>query len=121
MIKKEVLNRVGLFENLLPIGWEGVDFALRVKKNGYKVCIQTKARVFHDVPVALDIHITKNRAFWRGRGRTIFYRKHKPIRCGLLFMDILGFGFLVARTGGSYSYISQYFRGVINGLAMKIQ
>ena len=88
---------------------------------GYKVIVQTKARIFHDVPVALDIHITKNRAFWRGRGRTIFYRIHEPIRCGLLFLDILGFGILVARIGGSYSYISQYFKGVVNGLATKLE
>lgn len=121
MIKKEVLNHVGLFENLLPIGWEEADFALRVKKNGYKVIVQTKARIFHDIPIARDIHITKKRAFWRGRGRTIFYRKHEPIRCGLVFMDILGFGVLVARMGGSYRYISQYFKGVVNGLATKLE
>jgi GT2 family glycosyltransferase len=121
MIKKEVLDHSGLFESLFPIGWEEVNFALRVKKNGYKVIVQTKAKIFHDVPFALDIHITKNRAFWRGRSRTIFYRKHEPIRCSLLFMDILGFGVLVARIGGSYSYITQYFKGVINGLATKLE
>ena len=121
MIKKDIFKQVGLFENLLPIMWEDVDFALRVKKNGYKVIVQTKAKIFHDISIAQDIHITKNRAFWRGRGRTIFYRKHEPIRCILLFMDILGFGVLVARIGGSYSYIIQYFKGVVNGLATKLE
>ncbi len=121
MITKELVKQIGLFEKSLPLGWEDVDFALRVKKNGYKVIVQTKAKIVHDIPIARDIHITKNRAFWRGRSRTIFYRKHKPIRCSLLVMDILGFGVLVARIGGSYSYITQYFKGVINGLATKLE
>ena len=120
MVKKEIFTDLQFFDTDLPLGWEEIDLALRIRKKGYKVIVNTTAKVFHDVSFAQDVHITEKRAYWRGRNRTIFFRKHSPIRCCFLFLDIIGFLFLLVKLKGNLKYFSQYIKGVGNGLVTEL-
>jgi GT2 family glycosyltransferase len=118
MIKREITDSVGLFDESLPIGFEDVDLALRIKKKGFRVVVATAAKVFHDVPMARDIHITEGRAYWRGRNRIVFYKKYAAIRCLFAFIDVVGFLILLLKINQSPGkHVLQYLRGVRNGLA----
>ena len=117
MIKRIMTKQIGFFDETLPIGWEEADFALRIKKKHYKVVISTAAKVFHDVSLERDVHVTEHRAYWRGRNRIVFYRKHAPIRCFFILIDILGFIILLLEIKQDVkTYLSQYIKGVKNGL-----
>jgi len=118
MINKEIVSCIGLFDERLPIGWEEADLALRIKKRGYRVVVSTAAKIFHDVPMTWDFHITERRAYWRGRSRVLFCRKHVPIRRFLIIIDILGFMILLLKLNKRMEkYLPQYIKGIKNGLA----
>lgn len=117
MIEKTVIDDVGLFDERFRIAWEEADFAMRIKKRGYKIVVSTAARVFHDVPATRDFHITRSRAYWRGRNRVLFYRKHIPVRCIFISVDILGFIALLLKINKSLrKCLSEYLKGVRDGL-----
>jgi GT2 family glycosyltransferase len=120
MIKREITEFVGLFDERLPIGFEDADFALRIRKKGYKIVVSTTAKIFHDVPTDQDFHITENRAYLRGRSRIIFYKKHAPIRCFFLFVDVLGFTILVLKVKEDVKKILRYIKGIIDVLAFPL-
>jgi len=121
MIKKSITKSVGFFDERLPIGWEECDFALRIKKKGYKILVLTTAKIFHDIPATIDVHITEKRAYWRGRNRIIFYKKHMPLRCFFIFIDLLGFIILLLKTEKmSKNIIFQYIRGIKDGIQQKL-
>jgi len=118
MIKRFITKHVGLFDERLPIMWEDVDFALRLKKKNYKVVVSPTAKVFHDVSLKRDVHVTEHRAYWRGRNRIIFYRKYAPLRCFFILFDILGFVFLLLGLKKDVKkHLSRYIKGMKNGLA----
>ena len=121
MIKRIMTNHIGLFDERLPIGWEDVDFALRIKKKHYKVVISTWAKVFHDVPLEREVHVTELRAYWRGRNRIVFYRKYAPIRCFFILFDIVGFIIILLKLNKDVKrHLSQYIKGIKNGLTCNI-
>jgi len=120
MINKTVIDDVGLFDEKLPIAWEEADFAVRIKKRGYKIVVSTTAKVFHDVPTTKDFHIKKSRSYWRGRNRIIFYRKYVTARCLFIFIDILGFIVLLLKVNKSLrECLFQYLKGIKDGLISK--
>lgn len=118
MIRREVAESVGLFDERFPIGFEEADFALRVREKDYKVAVFTSARILHDVPMLKDIHVTEKRAYWRGRSRVLFYRKHEPIRCLFLPIDIIGFVvLLLVLKMNIRKRLSLYINGISEGLS----
>ena len=46
-VKKEVIEKIGLFEEKYFIYNDEIDFAYRVKKSGYKTYVSSKAKVWH--------------------------------------------------------------------------
>jgi GT2 family glycosyltransferase len=120
MIKREITKFVGFFDERFPIGFEEADFALRIQKKGYRIVVSTTAKIFHDVPTNRDFHVTKNRAYWRGRNRVVFYRKHVPARCFFLFVDALGFAILLLELKENMRKFLQYVKGIKDGLAFPL-
>ena len=47
LIKKEVLDRVGLFDPRYFVYWEDVDLSVRVRKAGYKIYYEPKGKIWH--------------------------------------------------------------------------
>jgi len=120
MVRREIVDRGGLFDERLPIGWEEIDLAIRIREMGYKTVLCTSALIFHDVPFSQEVHINKTRAFWRGRDRVVFYRKHLPLRCLLIPFDVLGFLALVVRLKVQLENVWEYIRGTREGITTKV-
>jgi GT2 family glycosyltransferase len=118
MTKRIIIEEVGLFDENLPIGFEETDFALRIKKKGYKVAVYNKAKVFHDLPSS-GIHISGKRTYFEGRNRMILYKKHTAGRYLFFFLDMVIFAFFLLknkRIKDLNRHISLYVRGVKDGI-----
>ena len=85
MIKKEVIERIGLFdEENFVIHYDEADFGRRVKKAGYRIVCNPRAKVWHDVPLPEQLkdktrffHVhDSTRAYYAARNRIIFHKKH---------------------------------------------
>lgn len=75
LIKREVLDKVGLLDEGFFLYTEDVDYSLRVKKAGYSLCYAPKARVWHKV--------TRSTSTWRKhilrvKGWLRLLGKHSP-------------------------------------------
>ncbi|MCK4477840.1 glycosyltransferase [Candidatus Bathyarchaeota archaeon] len=124
IVRRQVIEEIGFFdERNFPILWEDADFSLRVKHKGYKIVIVTAAKIWHDVPTEKDFHINEERAYFRGRNRSLFYLKYAPLRTLLLPLDFVGFCYVLAaydKDVGKRKKLLQYFKGIIHGISFKI-
>jgi GT2 family glycosyltransferase len=133
MVRRTVIGKIGLFdEKDFPIHYDEADFGERVRAEGYRIVCNPKAKVWHDMPLPETLrskarlyHVhTEDRAYYAGRNRIVFLRKHARTWQFVIF--ILIFNWLV----GIY-YIAQilqsplerrgkivraYVKGVVSGL-----
>lgn len=78
LVKREVIDKVGFYDNVFFVSYEDADFCLRVKNAGYKIVYTPKAICYHKFPL-LDKKTSKHRwlsrAYWAARNKIIFMRK----------------------------------------------
>ncbi len=120
--KKEVFDKVGLFDEEAPIMTEDADINWRIKKSGGKVYLN-KDIIAHYIPRANLL------ALWRlyfryGGARAGFFLKHKVLRWRQVLPTIYLFALLfsvIALTGNyitnyAVNYIILFFPAVLAGL-----
>lgn len=92
LVSRDVISNVGLEDDkAFPVGFEEIDYALRIKQSGYLVAVDTSVSIWHDVPRKQEPRWSTLRVYQRGRTRIIFYRKHTPWRAILFPVDIAAF------------------------------
>lgn len=123
MVKREHLNKLGLFDDVFFAVYEDTDFSFRVKEAGYKVVCVPNAKAWHKVPVDTDkqeLHVL-SRSYYIARNRIIFMKKHAE------FMDFMIFLILFVPVYAVYytwrclrrwrlECIKEYWRGFLDGL-----
>lgn len=73
LIKKEVFEKIGFFDEDFFLYFEDIDFCIRAKKAGFRVCLLPKAIIFHKLSKSL----TKNlKARYNFLSNLIFIKKH---------------------------------------------
>jgi GT2 family glycosyltransferase len=101
MIRRIIIERVGTFdEKLFPIHYDEADFGERVRRAGYKIICNPKAKIWHDVPLPKEVQDKTRffhchnelRAYYCGRNRIIFHKKYS--RWGQFLVFILLFNWL---------------------------
>lgn len=75
MIKKEVIEKVGLFDGRLFIFWEDSDLGIRAKKAGFKVVLVPRAKIFHQGSGMMG-KITPKKTYYVVRNGLLFLFKH---------------------------------------------
>lgn len=102
MVKREVIKKVGLFdEKTFPIHYDEADFGERVRKAGYEVVCNPKAKIWHDIPLPEEVEDKARlfhchnelRAYHAGRNRIIFHRKYSKWWQFLIFILIFNWLF----------------------------
>jgi GT2 family glycosyltransferase len=83
MIKKDVLDNVGLFDQNIFIWFDEVDLCYRIKKAGWKIFFTPEAHIKHHLSQSFKQwksipQILKGMVTWR-KSRNYFFRKHKGI------------------------------------------
>jgi len=76
MVKREVLENVGLFDEASFMFFDEVDLCYRIKKAGYKIFFTPAAQIIHHLSKSINkwgvMNLSKN---WT-RSRNHFFRKH---------------------------------------------
>jgi len=97
MVRRAVIEKVGLFDyKLFPIYYEEGDFGERVRRAGYKVVCNPKAKDWHDIPLPEHekdkltlYHLdTPIRVYYYARNRIIFHAKYSKKWEFLIFLCI---------------------------------
>lgn len=82
LIKKEVFNKIGFFDERFFLYYEDADFCFRARNNGFKVTYMPSAVVYHDVgsttKLGSPLHI-----YYTTRNHLLFLEKHAPVRVKL--------------------------------------
>ena len=136
LLKREVLERIGLLDESYFCYWEDIDFCTRAREAGYRVICATKARIWHKKPF-----VPGNKKKVIGGGQVIqespyiiyyitrnmfkFLKKHASIWQYSLFMlyfFIFRFWYLQAvllMWRQDMNVLASYYRGVRDGLSIK--
>lgn len=79
MIKKNVINHVGLLDENIFYAPEDVDYCLRVWKSGYKIVYEPKVSVIHHTQeISRGFRLNKSKIYHL-IGLAYYFRKHKYI------------------------------------------
>jgi len=123
MVKREVLNKVGLFDGTFFATYEDTDFCFRVKKAGYKVVCVPEAKAWHKIPTDLKSQELRllSRSYYIARNRIIFMKKHARLTNFLVFLILFMPIYAIYYTWRGLRYwklhfIEEYWRGLFEGL-----
>jgi GT2 family glycosyltransferase len=122
MVGKEILNKVGLFDDVFFAVYEDTDFCFRVREAGYRVLCVPNAKAWHKVPVDAekqDLHVL-SRSYYVARNRIIFMKKYAEsvdfIVFLILFVPVYAIYYtLRCLRRWRPSFIKEYWKGLLDG------
>jgi GT2 family glycosyltransferase len=77
LVRRKVLERVGLFDEDYFFSFEDIDLALRAKKGGFKLVTVTDAAVWHKQEEAAGRRLSPRHIYYSARNRLLFIKKNK--------------------------------------------
>lgn len=83
IIRKKIIDKIGLFDEIFFNYMEEIDFCFRVIRNGFKIVSQPKSVVYHKVAGSARKKIFKKR-FWEHRNNLLMILKNYPSKDLLL-------------------------------------
>lgn len=134
MVKREVFDKIGRYDEVYFIPYEDSDFSWRARKAGFKVFCVPRAKAWHQGPKKTFVHpwlewfgiTSPARAYRVLRNKIIFMRKHAQKVNLFIFLIFwlplyLGFHSLVILALRRFDILRLYWRGVLSGLTVKIE
>lgn len=119
LIRRRVLEEVGLLDEGYFMYYEDGDLCLRAREGGYKVVYVGSARMWHKVSASTADNPPARR-YMRARSKARFYRRHaRGLHRGLLGPFLaLGAAWATLRdgAGGNFNLIGPSLRGLWDGL-----
>ncbi|MBN1668440.1 MAG: glycosyltransferase family 2 protein [Anaerolineales bacterium] len=76
LIKRVVLQQVGLFDEDFFVYYEDADYSLRVEQAGYRMLVVPQAKMWHKVSQSSQGSDSPGERYWMGRSSVLFFRKH---------------------------------------------
>ena len=86
LIKKEVFQKVGLFDEKFFLYVEDTDFCYRVRKAGYKIFVVSSSKIFHKIHKSTQNELQTIPLYYTTRNRLYLAKKNFPI---FLFFTLL--------------------------------
>lgn len=82
LVRREVWEQVGLFDERFFMYYEDLDLALRVRRSGYKLACVTQAKMWHALSVSTGGKDSPMKQYYQVRSMLAFARKHTrgPVR-----------------------------------------
>lgn len=129
MVKREVIERIGNYDETFFIPYEDTDFSIRAKRAGFKILFIPTALAWHRG--VKDTYINKwidyigirsaDRAYRISRNKIIFMRKNATVKNFLIFFLIFNPVYIVIHSliiilGGRVDIFSKYWKGVLSGI-----
>jgi len=129
MVKKEVFEKIGDYDEDYFIPYEDSDFSLRARQAGYKLYCYSKAKSYHQGvkttfvnPLLEWLGVTgEQRAYRVARNKIIFMSKHSKFPKNLLFFCLLLPIYLISHSliilvTLRFDIFTRYWEGVVSGL-----
>ncbi len=127
LLRREVLEQVGMFSPEYFLYYEDLDLCLRVKKSGWQIACVTGAKMWHAVSLSSGGALSPLKQYHQVRSSIIFYRRYKR---GIMFIVNIGLRIghavysaliYVLQVGLEISMVRHYFKGVKEGLARALR
>ena len=120
LIRKKVLDEVGLFDEDFFMYYEEADLCTRIRKAGYKVYYTPKAIVWHNVPKK-SRRPSRIITYYMSRNRVLYCYKNYKYKNLFLLLDILIFYninavFVFIRVPGTLKFLKDVIRARIDSI-----
>lgn len=101
MVKRETISKVGLMAENFFLYYEELDWAERIKKEGYEVWVDAEALIFHKESVSVGKQ-SALKEYYMNRNRILFERKHAPF---LPYAFFIGYFLLIVTPRNILNYL----------------
>jgi len=120
LLRREVIEKVGMFDPGYFAYWEDTDLCLRARRQGYRVVCVQHAKIWHKVSATTGGGLTPEKAYLKARGGVKFFRRFTPRLCyyttvpsfALAYMVITS---LLERCKGRRGIFMAYLHGFLDG------
>lgn len=128
LCRKEVIERIGDHEEKYFMSYADLDFAIRAKKNGFRVLFAPKAKLWHRIATGQDRNSIRDllgtfppRAYYFARNRFIFMKRHAKKLNFMIFLILFTPGLFLYYTTKiilcrEWKYLRMYLLGLVDGL-----
>lgn len=129
MVKKQVIDIIGGYDEEYFIPWEDTDFSFRAKKAGFRILFVPKASAWHKRTKATYINPiidylgirSGDRAYRISRNKIIFMKKNAPLLNFLIFIFVFNPIYLLVHSilislTGRFDILIKYWLGFISGI-----
>ncbi len=124
LVKREVIDKLKVFDERYFATYEDTDFCFRAKRSGFMTYYSPFSKAFHKIPSNPQKESIRllSRAYWIGRNRILFMRDFgNNFYIFLLFVPIYLIYYLkLAVSQRLFTSWFKLFRGTIVGLALSI-
>lgn len=114
LVKKEVFEKVGLYDNRYFLYFEDADFSERVKKAGYKIFYNHKSIIWHKNAQSTGAG-SSLQTYFQTRNRLLFGLSYAPVRTKLALiresLRLLVFGRYWQKRGVADYYLRRFGKG----------
>lgn len=76
LISRNLLEKIGLFDERFFMYYEDSDLSLRARQNGFRLLLAPDARAWHKVAVSSGGSDSPNERYWMARSSVLFFHKH---------------------------------------------
>jgi len=78
LLKRRVLEKLGLLDERFFIYWGDTDFSLRIRKAGFRIAVAPGAHIWHKVSLSTGGDDSPLKAYHKVRGQLLFMKLHAP-------------------------------------------
>jgi len=117
LLKREIIDQIGLFDEAFFMYWEEVDLSIRIKEKGYRLVSTTKTNV---VRKDNSRERSLKAIYFYIRNSFFLYKKNKNFKLRHLIIFILLSCFIVLKKYfifKDYRYLEYYFKGIYDGIS----
>jgi GT2 family glycosyltransferase len=119
LVKRRVVEEVGLWDPIYHLSVEDADFCMRAKEAGYRCFYAHRARLWHMVSTSTGGY-RAGKTFQTGRSTAIFFRRHataaQQVKAWVWVVGSLPFAFLRELLRGNQGAVIAKARGFLAGL-----
>ena len=121
LIRRSVLEEVGLFDERFFMYYEDADLCRRVQKAGYRLLVVPAARMWHKVSASTG-EGSPSQQYHLARGSVLFFAKHTPLLLlPVIIVYRLGVAakkLVLATHRRRWDVMSAYLRGLVAGVRL---
>jgi hypothetical protein len=124
LVRKELLERVGLLRTDYFLYWEDVDWCFRARQVGYRLAYVPSAIIWHKTSAATS-KIQRKKIYYWARGLVYFIKRFATMAQRVTFFVYFfsyGFWFIPRRyfNLGTMSELKEFYRGIADGLFTRV-